>query len=215
MTKIYFVRHGETHWNTQGILQGKLNSSLTDEGIEQGKLVGEKLSDIDIKKIYTSPQGRAYDTAALIKSEKDIEIIKVDEIMEIGFGSVEGLEKEVFKENYPRAFKNFWSNPTIYNPKEFGGETFNEVKNRAIAGLKKIVSENEHGEIVVVSHGITLKVLFGYMMGHSLEEFWLDPVPQNTSITTVIYKNEKFEIEDFSNTNHLKANKEWDSSKYK
>ena len=55
---------------------------------------------------------------------------------------------------------------------------------------------------------MVLKTLFTHILNHSLEEYWRDPVPENTSLTKVIciYDKEeenKFEIIDFSNTDHL------------
>ena len=203
MLKIHFIRHGQTEWNVIKKLQGHLNSSLTEEGIKQTELLYEKLKYIDFNKIYTSPQGRALHTARILKGDKNIEILELPEIMEMGFGDVEGLEKEKFKEKYPEIFMNLWTDAVKYNPREFSGESFLDVEKRAIEGLKKLVEENNSGDIIVVSHGMILKVIFGYVLGHSLDKFWVDPVPQNTSVTTVSYNNEEFNMENFSNVEHL------------
>jgi probable phosphoglycerate mutase len=65
------------------------------------------------------------------------------------------------------------------------------------------VEENKAGDIMVVSHGMILKVIFGYVLGHGLDKFWIDPVPQNTSVTTISYNDGKFKMENFSNIEHL------------
>lgn len=203
MLKIHFVRHGQTEWNVIKKLQGHLNSPLTEEGVRQTELLYEKLRHIDFKKIYTSPQGRAFHTARILKGEKNIEIFELEDIMEMGFGDVEGLEKEKFKEKHPEPFMNLWTDAVKYNPIDFSGESFIEVEKRAIEGLKKLVKGNDEGDIMVVSHGMILKVIFGYVLGHGLDKFWIDPVPQNTSVTTVSFKNGKFKMENFSNIDHL------------
>ncbi|MCS5423050.1 MULTISPECIES: histidine phosphatase family protein [Psychrilyobacter] len=203
MLKIHFVRHGQTEWNVIKKLQGHLNSPLTEEGVEQTELLYEKLRYVDFSKIYTSPQGRALHTARILKGEKDIEILELQEIMEMGFGNVEGLEKEKFKEKHPEAFMNLWTDAVKYDPSDFSGESFIEVEKRAIEGLEKLVEENKTGDIMVVSHGMILKVIFGYVLGHGLDKFWIDPVPQNTSVTTISYNDGKFKMENFSNIDHL------------
>lgn len=203
MLKIYFVRHGQTQWNVIKKLQGHLNSSLTEEGVEQTKLLYEKLRYINFNKIYTSPQGRAFHTARILKGEKNTEILELPEVMEMGFGDVEGLEKEKFKEKYPEAFMNLWTDVIKYDPSDFSGESFLELEKRAIEGMKRLIEENKTGNIMVVSHGMILKVIFGYVLGHSLDKFWIDPVPQNTSVTTISYIDGKFKMEDFSNVDHL------------
>jgi len=203
MLKIHFIRHGQTEWNVAKKLQGRLNSPLTEEGIEQTNLLYEKLKYTDFDKIYASPQGRAVHTAKILKGNRDIEIIELDEIMEMGFGSVESMEKKEFKEKYPEIFMNLWTDALKYDPSKFNGESFIEVEKRAIKGLMKIVEENKDGEIMVVSHGMILKVIFGYVVGHNLDKYWDDPIPQNTSVTTVSYDGKNFKMENFSNVDHL------------
>jgi broad specificity phosphatase PhoE len=60
--KLYFVRHGETHFNVEKRLQGFCDSPLTDNGIEQAKSVGIGLSDIEFKAVYASESQRVVDT---------------------------------------------------------------------------------------------------------------------------------------------------------
>ncbi|MEI6858144.1 histidine phosphatase family protein [Psychrilyobacter sp.] len=204
MLKIHFVRHGQTEWNVIKKLQGHLNSPLTEEGVEQTELLYEKLRYIDFTKIYTSPQGRALHTARILRGDKDIEISELQDIMEMGFGDVEGLEKEKFKEKHPEPFMNLWTDAVKYDPSDFSGESFIEVEKRAIEGLKKLVeANNKAGDIMVISHGMILKVIFGYVLGHGLDKYWIDPVPQNTSVTIISYDNGNFKMENFSNIDHL------------
>ncbi len=68
-----------------------------------------------------------------------------------------------------------------------------------IIHLKQYKNES----ILIVSHGMMLKVLFGLIWKHDLSQFWNDPVPLNTSITQVTLENSSFEIVDFSNVSHL------------
>jgi probable phosphoglycerate mutase len=90
-------------------------------------LISIKLRYVDFNKIYTSPQGRALHTARILKGEKNVEILELQEIMEMGFGNVEGLEKEKFKESHPKAFFNLWTDAVKYDPCDFSGESFIEV----------------------------------------------------------------------------------------
>ena len=64
--KIYLVRHGETVFNTMGVLQGWNNSDLTEKGIEVAKNLGEELADVKFDKVFSSDLKRAADTARLI-----------------------------------------------------------------------------------------------------------------------------------------------------
>lgn len=214
MLKLYFVRHGQTEWNVIKKLQGLKNSPLTEEGVEQTELLYEKLKHIDFEKVYTSPQGRAKHTAQILKGERELEIIELEDIMEMSFGDIEGLEREEFKARYKTEFNNLWTNAVAYDPKPFNGENFKSLEKRAINGLKKIIEKNEKNilnkevkdkdiNIMIVSHGMILKVIFGYVLGHGLDKFWDDPVPQNTSVSIVTYKEGNLRMKDFSNIDHL------------
>ena len=68
--EIYFVRHGQTIWNTQKRFQGLSDSPLTELGIEQAKLLGKKLKNVKFDKFYSSALKRANDTANYIKGDR-------------------------------------------------------------------------------------------------------------------------------------------------
>ena len=77
MLNIYFVRHGETVWNTKGIMQGRLDSELTEKGVLQAENLSEQFENIDFEAVYSSELGRAYKTANILKSGRDIEVKKL------------------------------------------------------------------------------------------------------------------------------------------
>ena len=88
--EIYIVRHGETFWNEKKLLQGSTDIELNENGKKLAVLTGEALKDTRIDRIYASPLKRAYETACLIRGDRDIPIIKNDLIREMNFGDYEG-----------------------------------------------------------------------------------------------------------------------------
>ena len=183
--EIYFVRHGQTIWNVEKRFQGLSDSPLTELGITQAKLLGEKLKDIKFDKFYSTSLKRANDTANYIKGNRKQEV-------------------EEFKKLYPEQVKNFFFNQLEYDPTEYHGESFIEVRERVIKGLNKFVELNKNYErVLVVSHGATLKTLLHYISGKDISTLSDEAIPKNTSYTIVKYQNGKFEITDFSNTSHL------------
>lgn len=202
--KIYFIRHGETLWNTLKIFQGSSNSPLTEKGREQARKLGERLKDTKFTNFYSSPMGRTIETSQLIIGDRDIKIETIDEFKEISVGEMEGVPREKFEGDYPKEFHNFFFNPKDYDPTPFKGETYASLLERVERGLKKI-TENHKDEdvIVVVSHGVTLKAIFKIIKNMSFEELGEVPVPQNTSLSIVDYTDGKYTIEMFSDTAHL------------
>lgn len=202
--EIYFVRHGQTIWNVEKRFQGLSDSPLTELGITQAKLLGEKLKNIKFDKFYSTSLKRAYDTANYIKGNREQKVEIFDDFVEISMGDMEGIKQEDFKKLYPEQVKNFFFNQLEYDPSSFGGESFLEVRERVIRGLNKFIELNKNYErVLVVSHGATLKTLLHYISGKDISTLSDEAIPKNTSYTIVKYENGKFEIIDFSNTSHL------------
>ena len=204
MLEIYFVRHGETEWNLKGMLQGKQNSPLTEKGRAQAAKLGEALKDVEFDGIYSSPMGRASLTAEIIRGKREQALFTIPALREMSFGEMEGLSKKEFQRLHPEQYKNLWEDALIYDPSAFKGETFKEVDERVMEGLDHLVKSHPNGgRILVVSHGMTLKNIFMHVWGHGLDNYWNDPVPENTSLTVVSYRDGEYRMEDFSNTSHL------------
>ena len=202
--EIYFVRHGQTIWNVEKRFQGLSDSPLTELGITQAKLLGEKLKDIKFDKFYSTSLKRANDTANYIKGNRKQKVEIFDDFVEISMGDMEGIKQEDFKKLYPEQVKNFFFNQLEYDPSSFGGESFLEVRERVIRGLNKFIELNKNYErVLVVSHGATLKTLLHYISGKDISTLSDEAIPKNTSYTIVKYENGKFEIIDFSNISHL------------
>ena len=84
--KLVLVRHGESSFNSKGLIQGRTDKSiLTKKGYEQAAKAGEALSKICFNKIYSSPLKRAAETANTIKNSfrEDQEIIYDNNLLEV------------------------------------------------------------------------------------------------------------------------------------
>ena len=204
--KIYFIRHGETVWNTLKIFQGSSNSPLTEKGREQAKKLGEKLKNTEFTNFYSSPMGRTIETSQLIIGDRNIEIEFIEEFKEISVGKMEGVPREKFEKDFPEQYHNFFFNPKDYDPTPFAGETYPHLLERVQIGLNKIIQNHEKDDIVaVVSHGVTLKAIFKIIKNMSFEELGEAPVPKNTSLSIVDYTDGKYTIEVFSDISHLEG----------
>lgn len=204
--KIYFIRHGETVWNTLKIFQGSSNSPLTEKGREQAKKLGEKLKNTEFTNFYSSPMGRTIETSQLIIGDRNIKIEFIEEFKEISVGRMEGVPREKFEKDFPEQYHNFFFNPKDYDPTPFDGETYPHLLERVQIGLNKIIQNHEKDDIVaVVSHGVTLKAIFKIIKNMSFEELGEAPVPKNTSLSIVDYTDGKYTVEVFSDISHLEG----------
>lgn len=64
--RAYFVRHGETHENRDGFIQGQKDTELNEIGIEQVRLLGESLKDVKFSLAFSSDLRRAYNVSCLL-----------------------------------------------------------------------------------------------------------------------------------------------------
>ena len=87
----YFIRHGSTSWNEQGLMQGKEGGLLTKQGIASAKLTGFALKDVPFIAAYSSCLARAIDTAQYILEKRDIPFFQHIGLDEHYFGCWEGV----------------------------------------------------------------------------------------------------------------------------
>lgn len=183
MLNLYITRHGETLWNTQKRLPGWMNSPLTDKGIAQGKMLHEAVKMYDIEKIYTSPSERAAKTALAAKGPLPLEVEFLDELKEMNMGDWEGKTLEEIKAREPENFENYWLRPHLF--KKNSGENFEEILHRAEKALRIIKEQNPSGNVLIVTHGVTLKALMSFYSAEGFQEFWKKPVVEQASISKI------------------------------
>lgn len=195
--ELYIVRHSETVWNKERRLQGRSDIELTEYGRELARITGEALKNIDFEAIYSSPLERAYETANLIKGDKDIPIIKENRIIEISFGEYEGhVDKELVEAG--TSFVDFFDHPEKYIPGK-NGESLQELRKRAedfICSLKDMYGETDK-KIMIVGHGAMNKALMMVVKdSHDYSQFWSGGLQRNCNVIIIEYKNEMFRIID-------------------
>ena len=90
MTKVYLVRHGEAVGNVTHVFQGLSDLPLTENGKRQAALVGERMKEIHLDKVYASQMSRAQDTAKAIASRQGLAVLTEPGVVEINGGEWEG-----------------------------------------------------------------------------------------------------------------------------
>lgn len=182
MLELYFVRHGETEWNVEHRLQGRLNSNLTEKGIRDAQLLGKRLEDTDFDAAHVSPSKRAMETAKLIIGERRLPFKQDKRLMEINLGNWEGRTMEEIEAMDPVGYDLYHNHPSQFKGT---GESFADVKARIEAVLKDLENTYQSGRILIVTHGMVVKVLQTICKNVSLDFVWEPPLIEGTSITIV------------------------------
>jgi probable phosphoglycerate mutase len=159
---ILVLRHGQTLWNAAGRHQGQRDSDLTETGRAQARRQGEILvaiaPDPDNFSFHVSPQGRARQTARLALSGLGQEPQVDPRLMEVGFGQWEGLTKAEIDARWPA--NGDCTDPFAWHFTAPDGERFEALCARAQSFLDDLA-----GPAVIVTHGITSRVLRGLWLG--------------------------------------------------
>lgn len=192
MIKLYITRHGETVWNTEKRMQGWQDSDLTENGIRNAESLSERLKEIDFEVVYSSPSGRTKSTSELIIGSRKIPVIFDENLREMNLGKWEGQTVESIRETNPLGIEHFWNDPARFIPD--GGESFTDVRARALKVLEKIKDEHSSGNILIVTHSVMIKSLFNIFKDSPIENLWDPPYLHDTSLSIVEFSEDEFNI---------------------
>lgn len=205
MTSVYLIRHGETAWNKEEIFRGRTNIPLDETGLRQAELAGEYLKDVEIHAIYSSPLARARETAERIAQFFNLKVQPLAGITDMSFGKWEGRPLKEIQIHDRELYRQWIEQPHLL--KLPGGESLDEVRVRAMAGLGEVIRLNSGKTLVLVSHRVVNKVIICGILGIDNSHFWQigqDP----TAINLIQYKNGKYILSFMNETCHLELLKE-------
>ncbi|HLY88941.1 MAG TPA: histidine phosphatase family protein, partial [Acetobacteraceae bacterium] len=122
----WFLRHGETDWNAQGISQGNVDIPLNATGVAQARTAAQKLKGRGIATIVASPLSRAKVTAEFVGELLGLPVAIDADLREVGFGVQEGQPMSNW-------FADWISG--AFTPE--GAETFAALRARAVAAANR------------------------------------------------------------------------------
>ncbi|HSG81027.1 MAG TPA: histidine phosphatase family protein [Gemmatimonadota bacterium] len=162
----YVMRHGETEANVGQILMGRGDSPFTEAGRRHPVEVAQHLRDRTLSRIYVSPQARARRTAALVLETlgRPIPLETAAALAEIDAGEFEGLSFQQVRERVPR-------DAVLGGFRYPGGESWDEVQERAVEFLTSIESRHNNDAVLLVTHaGVIAGLVAGYL-GEPIERY--------------------------------------------
>ncbi|NMC13412.1 MAG: histidine phosphatase family protein [Chloroflexi bacterium] len=156
---IYLIRHGTTEWMEQGLTHGALNSPLSAFGEWEAQQAAEALKDCGITHIFSSPQGRAMQTAGFIaKKIPNAKFTQLDGLREMGFGFREG-KKNFYSKKATSPFLFYITIPFFHIIMQLTGEKGKDMRKRVMDAWQFILAQDEPGNFAVVSHSAVLNML--------------------------------------------------------
>lgn len=160
---LYLLRHGETTASQTGGYCGRLDPDLTDSGHLMAQDFAAAYKGHPFVAVYASPMRRARETATPLCELAGHELVLRDGLRELDYGEWEGKTPEQVNQEHPNDYLRWladagWNAPT-------GGERGMDVGHRSLAVLEEIQRTHKEGNVLVVSHKATIRVLLCNLMG--------------------------------------------------
>ena len=142
----WFLRHGETDWNAQGLSQGNVDIPLNATGLAQARLAAEQLRNRGIATIVASPLSRARVTAEIVGEALGLPVSMDQDLREVSFGVQEG-----------KSMSDWFAGWLAGEFTPEGAETFAALRHRAVAAANRATAQTP--AVLVVAHGAWFRSL--------------------------------------------------------
>ena len=198
---IYLIRHGQTDFNKQGIVQGSgVDTSLNEMGRMQAEAFYQAYKDIPFDKIYISGLKRTKETMAPFINA-GIPHQQFPELNEFSWGCKEGMP--LTDENHQAYLKvtDAWKAGNLHECIE-GGESPIQVRERLQTAIDAIMANEDEEVILVCMHGRAMRVFLCILLNYDLcnmDYFAHD----NTCLYKMVYTGSMFSVVSFNDVAHL------------
>ncbi|WP_243392503.1 histidine phosphatase family protein [Solitalea longa] len=198
---LYVVRHGETDYNRNGVVQGRgVNTDLNQLGREQADSFYHSYKHIPFDKVYTSTLKRTHQTMEPFIS-KGLVWEQYAGFDELDWGENEGKPYKMDVIDSFTAVTSAWTDG-YYDVRFTGGESPLEVSERQMQAMEFVLSKEEEKNVLICMHGRAMRILLCGLL--NIEFRHMDKfIHQNTSLYTLGYDGQQFELITFNSLTHL------------
>jgi broad specificity phosphatase PhoE len=160
---LYFLRHGQTASSRGNLFCGSIDPALTADGEEMAELFAKAYTNTAWEAIYCSPKERAILTAEPLANALKMELQLRDGLQEINYGAWEGKDVATVDREFHDDYLRWLADPG-WNPPT-GGESAMTIAARALAVIEEISQTHSDGNVLVVSHKATIRILLCSLLG--------------------------------------------------
>jgi broad specificity phosphatase PhoE len=166
---LYFLRHGQTECSRNNSFCGSLDSELTLEGLQMAKAFASAYSLTPWSGIFCSPMQRTVATGKPLCETIGIEPQLRDGLKEINYGEWEGKTPEIISREYHDDYIRWSADPAWNAPT--GGEMGVTIASRALQVIEEIKQNYSSGNVLVVSHKATIRIILCSLLGIDVGRF--------------------------------------------
>ncbi len=157
LRSLVLVRHGETTWNLDQLVQGHIDDpTLTERGRRQAAEAADALRPTDFDVVLSSDLRRARDTAAILASGRGLEVVTTLALRERTYGDFEGRSIS----DLPASMAGWEGDRVIdADARPPGGESLNDLCDRAARWLAALRLDYAGARVLAVTHGGTVRAI--------------------------------------------------------
>ena len=165
--ELYIIRHGETDFNRNGIVQGSgVNSSLNDTGKLQAQLFYEQFKDVPFDKVYVSKLKRTKESVQGFL-DAGLPYEELEGLNEISWGDREGNPFTEEENKYYYDILDQWKEGKVDLPVA-GGESPVQVAARQKLAMEHIMDQEGEKKVLVCMHGRAMRILLAQLLNYPL-----------------------------------------------
>jgi 2,3-bisphosphoglycerate-dependent phosphoglycerate mutase len=175
---VWLVRHGESTWNALGLVQGHADGpTLTEKGRLQSAQAAEHFRARGVVAVYASDLERAQQTASYIEPVVGRPVQTVAALRERCFGSREGHPLASLE-----AAESGIAGQRVVDAsaRPEGGESLDQVYDRVGAFMEWLSDQSHTGDVILVTHGGTIRAIRAYCAGVPMVDTMWDAVPNGS-----------------------------------
>ncbi len=200
--KIFFLRHGQTELSRDNLFCGSgMNPGITADGLRMAECFADAYSGTPWEAFYASPLVRAVQTATPISKAVGKELILRDGLKEIGYGDWEGKSVEVVNRDHHDDHVRWTADPAWCAPTK--GERAVDIEQRARQVVGEIVAQHKSGNVLVVSHKATIRIILCSLLGIDVGRFRFRLDCPVCSLSLVEFTNSGPQLRVMADRSHL------------
>ena len=163
--KVLLFRHGAVRHNGEKMFIGRTDLPLSAEGRRQAEAWKRFLEERPPGSIVSSPLSRALEFARIMAGDRAMDVSVCRELSEIDLGNWDGRSMRCIQQTDPILWQERGKNLARF--KTPGGESFEDVRQRAVPAFEKLITPNVP-ELIVVSHAGVNRVILCHLLGMPL-----------------------------------------------
>ncbi|MEM8543705.1 MAG: histidine phosphatase family protein [Cyanobacteria bacterium P01_H01_bin.119] len=162
---LFFLRHGQTAYSLTGGYCGtpENDPGLTPEGNKMAIAFADAYAHLPWQAAYVSPLRRARETAMPFCRRAGLEMTLQNGLREVMYGQWEGLPPAVVDKKFHDDYLSWLTDPAWSAPT--GGERAVDIAQRASQVLDKIEHTHPSGNVLLVSHKATIRIMLSLLLG--------------------------------------------------